>query len=225
MTAPTNFADTTTPLLGHPGTSAMPRSPMPTHRFVVATLLTGATMLGGTVVNVTPADAAALWAAGTTARTVPAASPQTPATAVDSRSVPSLLRRLRDRAKLNWGDVAQAMGVSRRTIHNWLNGGQLAAHHLSRLLELEMVVEVAGARDSSTTRVYLTAPGPQGRSILGDFALGSRPMRNVPLSTVSAADLLEPDAAETSNYEVAQAPSRRSSLHGGPLPGRRPQAT
>jgi len=211
--------------LGHPGTSAMPRSPLPAHRFIFATLLAGATMLGGTVVNVTPADAAALRAAATTARTVPAPTPPTPATAGDSRSVPNLLRQLRDRAKLNWGDVAQAMGVSRRTIHNWLSGGQLAAHHLSRLLELEMLVEGAGARDPSTTRVHLTTPGSKGRSILGDFALGSRPVRNVPLSTVSAADLLEPDAAETSNYEVAQAPSRRNSLHGRPLPGRRPQAT
>lgn len=224
MTTTSLYPETAAPLFGRPGTSA-PVGPAATgRRFIVATLLAGATVFG-TISTATPADADALRAAAAAPRTVPAVPPQTPATMVDSRSVPNLLRRLRDRADLNWGDVAQALGVSRRTVHNWLTGGQIAATHLSRLLELESLVDAADAGDSVTTRVHLTTPGPQGRSLLADFALGSRPVRNVPLSTVSAADLLEPETPGGNATEAVAGPTRRSSLRGGSLPRRRPQAS
>lgn len=193
-------------------------------RFIVATLLAGTTVFG-TISTATPADAHALRAAAVAPRTVPAAPPQTPALMVDTRSVPHLLRRLHDRADLTWGDVAQALGVSRRTVHNWLTGGQLAGTHLARLLALESLVDGAAAGDPATTRVHLTTLGPQGRSLLDDFALGSRPLRNVPLSTVSAADLLEPDAPGANATEAVAGPSRRSSLRGGSLPKRRSQGS
>lgn len=222
MTAPASFVGTA-PWLGQPGTFAPTKPTSSTRRFIAATLLAGSTVFG-TVACVTPADAEALQAAASTTRTLPAAPPQTP-TSRDTRSIPNLLRRLRDRAELNWGDIAKSMGVSRRTIHNWLTEEPVAAHHLSRLLELEMLVEINGAGDPFMTKLHLNMPGPQGRSALEDFALRSRPVRNVPLSTVSAADLLEPDTVQMASFELASVPPRRSSLQGGPLPRRRPQAT
>lgn len=211
----------TAPWLVRPGTSA-PTGPSASsaQRFVVASLIAGAML--GTVASATPADAADLRAAAATARTVPAGS-STPGLepTVDTRSVPNLLRRLRDSADLTWGDLARAMTVSRRTIHNWLSGAQLSRHHLSRLLELELLVETVGAGTAATTGIHLKTLGPHGRSALDDFALESSAVRSVPLSTVSAADLLEPDVSGTSFAEMPSPPARRSSLRGGPLRGRR----
>ncbi len=62
-----------------------------------------------------------------------------------------------------------------------------------------------------------THPHPKHRTTLPTVA-AHHPL---PLSTVSAADLLEPDTADTPRYEVPK-PSRRSSLQGRSLPARHP---
>jgi len=188
--------------------------------FVVAGLIAGASVFG-TLPVPTPADAEALRAAVSTTRFTPGTRPGATAT-VDGRGVPNLLHPLRQSAQLNWGDVADALGVSRRTIHNWLSGAQVAGTHLSRLLELKSLVDEAGSGGAATTRIRLTEPGPHGRSLLDDFALASRPQRKVPLSTVSAADLLGLNDSDAPAPIEMQAPTRRSSLKGQPVSRRRP---
>lgn len=201
-----------------PGTSVPTTRRQPGRRFVVAGLIAGASVFG-TLPVPTPADAEALRAAVSTTRSVPGIRPPT---TVDGRGVASVLHRLRQSAQLNWGDVADALGVSRRTIHNWLSGAPVAATHLTRLLALKSLVDEAGSGDPAATRIRLTEPGLHGRSLLDGFALASRPGRKVPLSTVSAADLLGGDVADVPSAVGAQAPSRRSSLRSRPVPRRRP---
>lgn len=223
MTATTSLpAPIPQPIFTTPsGTSVPTVRRQPGRCFVVAGLIAGASVFG-TLPVPTPADAEALRAAVSTTRSTPGVRPSGGSTTVDGRGVPNLLHRLRQSAQLNWGDVAHALGVSRRTIHNWLSGAQVAATHLSRLLELKSLVDEAGSGGAATTRIRLTEPGPHGRSLLDDFALASRPQRKVPLSTVSAADVLGLNDSDAPAPIEMQAPTRRSSLRGQPVSRRRP---
>jgi DNA-binding transcriptional regulator YiaG len=211
-------------MLGAPGTSVPGARMPPTRRFIVAGLLAGATVFGTLSAVATPADAAAMQVASSIQRTLPAASPSTNSH-VDIQSVSIRLQELRRRSGLNWGEIAYALSVSRRTIHNWLSGAQIAPGHLWRLLEFEALVDAVDNGDGGRTRESLTQSGSSGRTLLDEFALGSRPIRRVPLSTLSAGDLIAPDAADVSEAPTAQTPSRRSSVQGRPLPTRRPHAS
>ena len=71
----------------------------------------------------------------------------------------------------------EAVGVSRRTIHNWLAGARVAAVHHARLLELGRVVDIVSTGSVETTRTALMQPTANGRSILDDLALAARPAR------------------------------------------------
>lgn len=222
MTAPVKLLeDPEQPIFATPqGTTVPTVRRQPRRTYVVAGLIASASVFG-TLPVPTPADAEVLRAAVSTTRTAPDVPPQGPST-TDNRSVSGLLQRVRRNAQLNWGDVARALGVSRRTIHNWLSGAQVAGTHMSRLVELAALVDRSGGGGPAETRILLTEPGPRGRSPLDEFALTSRPTRKVPLSTVSAGDLLGGDEPGTPATVEVQAPSRRSSLEGRPVPRRRP---
>src|SRR5829696_2684148 len=167
MSATTSLAEPTPPPIftTASGTSVPTARRQPGRHFVVAGLIAGASVFG-TLPVPTPVDAEALRAAVSTTRSVPGERPPGAPTSIDGRGVPNLLHRLRQSAQLNWGDVAHALGVSRRTIHNWLSGAQVASTHLTRLVELKSLVDEAGSGDPSTTRIRLTEPGPHGRSLL-----------------------------------------------------------
>jgi hypothetical protein len=113
-----------------------------------------------------------------------------------------------------------AVGVSRRTIHNWLSGARLADVHRTRLAELGRLVDAVAAGSADATRARLLKPGPNGRSPLDELALSARPVRRRPLSTLSVGELLGP--IDESGDVTTQQPPRRSSLRGGSLSTRRP---
>jgi transcriptional regulator with XRE-family HTH domain len=199
-----------------PGTTVPGRSWPPTRQFICNILMASAAATA-TLTLVTPDDAAAMQAAVAESQTLPALPPMP----VEERlvAIPDLLQRLRQASGLSWGDLAKAVGVSRRTIHNWLSGARIAGLHLTRLVEFQRVVDAVAAGSADDTRTRLMQPGPHGRSILDDIALTSRPARRRPLSTVSMGDLVAP-VDESANLSPQQL-QRRSSVRGGPLPGRR----
>jgi hypothetical protein len=205
---------TSVPFASAAGTSVPGRSLPPARRVIVAGLLVGASAVGTSSVAPT-ADAAAIHMASESGRTLPTVL-LPPLEVADTRSVESRLFRLRDRARLNWGEVGRAVAVSRRTIHNWLGASPIAPRHLTRLVELQSLVARIDDGDPDVTHDRLTRPGPQGRSLLDEFALGSRPIRRVPISTVSAADLLAPES-NADEPAPLQVQTRPSTLRGGPI--------
>jgi hypothetical protein len=135
---------------------------------------------------------------------------------VDNLSASRVLIRLSGVSQLAWGEVAQALGVSRRTVHNWLSSLQIAPVHLSRLRELAKVVDAEALGDPAATHARLTARGPYGRSALEDFALRHQSVGPIAAARARVSDLVEPDM---SSLRVPPSPrtSRSSSLRGGPM--------
>ena len=190
-----------------------------TRKFITCAFMAGCAVTS-TLSAVTPADAAAfnaVTAQPSTQSAIPAVAPEP---SVAQTAVPAMLQRLRRLSSLSWGDIAQTVGVSRRTIHNWLTGARVAGVHLTRLLELSRVVDTISTGSAETTRTALMQPNANGRSILDDLALAARPARGRPLSSVSVGDLLTP-VDETENFSP-QRTQRRSSLQGGSLLRGRP---
>jgi transcriptional regulator with XRE-family HTH domain len=203
-------------LFGHIGTTVPDTVSRPA-KFLVTMLLAGCAATG-TLTSVSPADVMALASAAHEPTTVPALPSQSLPT-MDNAIVESLLQRLRRVSGLNWADIARALGVSRRTIHNWLGGTRIAGVHLTRLLEFEHLVNKSALGQPENTRAYLLQPRANGRSIVDEMQLSSRPTRRVPLSTLSVAEQLAPVSDQP---EVVQ-PLRRSALRGGPMPRRHPK--
>jgi transcriptional regulator with XRE-family HTH domain len=202
---------------GHVGTTP-PTVMRGTRKFITCALMAGYAATS-TLSTVTPANAAALNAITAQPSTLPALLAAQPAPPLDRSVVPGMLQRLRRLSGLSWGEIAQAVGVSRRTIHNWLTGARVAGVHLTRLLELSRVVDIVATGSVQATRTALLQPNANGRSILDDLALAARPVRR-PLSSVSVADLVTP-VDERPSVSPPR-PQRRSSLRGGSLPRRRP---
>jgi len=130
---------------------------------------------------------------------------------VDNLSVGSALQRLRAVSGLNWGEVAMALRVSRRTVHNWLSGSRIAPFHLERVAELVQLVGATAAGQPADTRLVLTSPASNGRTLLEEFALQSRPASHGATAGVRVADLLAPDASPDPRAPATE-PTRKSAL-------------
>lgn len=82
-------------------------------------------------------------------------------------SVPESLRRVRDQSGLTWDEIAGALGVSRRTVHNWLSGMVVSGRHAAKLTKLAQIVnDHRCAGDREKTRGRLIAPNEEGVSVL-----------------------------------------------------------
>jgi len=187
-----------------------------TRKFITCAVMAGLAV-SGTLPVVTPFDATAAHPVVVHPGTLPAFSTFRPRLMNDQRAVPGMLQRLRRVSGLNWGEVGRALGVSRRTVHNWLSGGRVAGVHFTRLLETIHVVDLVATGSAETTRAALLHPNRNGRSIIDELALTARPARR-PLASVSVGDMVTP---VDENVDVSiQDPQRPSSLRGGPLPRR-----
>lgn len=58
------------------------------------------------------------------------------AIAGDLRSAPDMLFLLNDQASLSWTQLAGMLGVSRRSIHYWLNDGKVSQTNLDAIRQL-----------------------------------------------------------------------------------------
>ncbi len=192
-----------------PGTAspACGLRPPVTRTFIIPLL--AASLSLGTVVVMTPADAAAFEARlseSSTRGELFAAEAAVP----DLSDVVAALQHIRTASSLTWAEIATALGVSRRAVHHWAAGARVSAHHARRLRELAEVVAANDLEDSARTRARLQAPDPRGRSIIDQFARASQPDRAVPISTQSLADVL--DDAEPLADSPAPAANRPSTL-------------
>ena len=81
--------------------------------------------------------------------------------AVDSTEearVPNAGQTIRDvqaRSGLTWKQLAKAIGVSRRTLYVWANGGTMSALHSERLAKFETLVRKYDTGDPAATRFAL----------------------------------------------------------------------
>lgn len=199
---------------------------VPVLHFKPRKLFLGVCMLGcvasGTLAAISPTDAFDLNNVVAEASTLPVVlSP--PGKMVDPATVTVVLQRLRTNSGLTWGDISHALGVTRRTVHNWLSGSRVAGVHLSRLLEFDRLVNSFALGHPDETRAMLLQPRSNGRSILDEMALTARPARRLPLSSVSVADQIGPTSDEPDLPPTGQL--RRSAIRGGPLPRRRSDET
>lgn len=147
------------------------------------------------------------------------AEPARPDSATD---VAAAVRDLHQRSGLTWQELADALDVSRRAVHLWVNGGGISTWHARMIDHLTGLVSELAADDPAVTRERLLAPQPSGSSLLAEFRESSRPRRRVPLSTLSVADLLTSEPLE--EPPPMPPPTHRSSLAPKRLgPGRSPR--
>lgn len=188
-------------------------------RKFMAGIFVAACAATSTLGAVTPADALALNAIAAHPSTLPATAAQRTSLS-DGEGVSVVLQRLRRVSGLSWEEVGRAVGVSRRTIHNWLGGARLAGVHLTRLLEFSRAVDLVSKGSPESTRAMLLQPrAGTGRSLLDDLALTARPSRRRALSSISVGDLVTP-VEETESVSSGE-PRRSSSIRGGALPTKR----
>jgi DNA-binding transcriptional regulator YiaG len=113
-------------------------------------------------------------------------------------SVADSLRRVHAQSKLTWTEIAATLGVSRRTVHNWLAGMIVSPRHAADLAELTQLISehsVAG-ESPDLTRSRLIAPDANGRSPLTRMSMirTAHPSH----SRISAASRLAFEAVEES---------------------------
>lgn len=200
----------------HVGTTS-PTAALSPRKFIACVFMAGYAATG-TLAAITPADALALKTIVVQPSTLPALTAQ-PTSGLNNAAIPEMLQRLRRVSGLSWGDVGRAVGVSRRTIHNWLGGARVADVHLTRLLEATRTVDLVANGSPESTRTALLQPTSNGRAIIEELALAARPARRRPISTVSVGDLVTP-TDETEGVSLER-PQRGSALRGGSLPRRR----
>ena len=109
-------------------------------------------------------------------------------------SIPDSLRRIHAQSKLTWIEIAAALGVSRRTVHNWLAGMAVSPRHAADLAALmQLINEHTSAGGSpERTRGRLVAPDASGISPIIRMSMGRMPPP--PRPRISAATRLEPTA-------------------------------
>jgi transcriptional regulator with XRE-family HTH domain len=111
-------------------------------------------------------------------------------------SLDTTLLQLKKRADLSWGEVAEALGVSSRSIHLWMKGARISPRHARRIAELSALVATEDQGNPARTRSRLYAPTTDGTSRLEGFARASRPERKRPLSSQRPADFLSSEDEE-----------------------------
>jgi DNA-binding transcriptional regulator YiaG len=113
-------------------------------------------------------------------------------------SIADSLRRIHAQSKLTWTEIAATLGVSPRTVHNWLAGMVVSPRHAADLAALtQLINEHSVAGDPpEVTRSRLIAPDASGRSPLTRMSM-TRTARP-PRPRISAATRLAPGGFEES---------------------------
>lgn len=82
-----------------------------------------------------------------------------------NRSFADLLRRVQQHSQLDWGQIARALGVSRRTVHNWLSGTRVSGINAQRISAFynALTRELANV-ERGDARAFLLAVPAEGES-------------------------------------------------------------
>lgn len=112
--------------------------------------------------------------------------------------VPAALLELRRVAALSWSEVGGMFGVSRRSVHHWINGQNVAAHNWSKIFKvltcLRSVPKGAGAQ---RMRALLFAERDDGISAYILIKNGRFDVLDDHFSKISPEVLLHPQKAQT----------------------------
>ena len=211
-----------TDLFTEPGTLARPQRPASRWKVIAPLVLAGATFGTGaaTVVNVEAAEAVVALQqhylqVGTLSPSWVGAAQLA---AYSSSDYGAMIRQLQQRSGLTWGELARALGVSRRAVHHWSAGKRPSERHARRVEDLAGLVARHPGTTSDAVRGLLLAPGIDGRSELTRFEEASQPRRSTALSTLSVADFFE--GGELVEAPPVPPPVRSSSVKPRRLPER-----
>lgn len=96
---------------------------------------------------------------------------------------------LKEQSGLTWGQVADLFGVSRRAVHFWVEGGNMAAYNVARLQHLQMeLVYLVGAKPADARKALFTLDdgrsSPYTRLIDEVNAPGPRLLTGPPVAAV-----------------------------------------
>lgn len=108
------------------------------------------------------------------------------------------LRSIQEHSGLNWGEIARALGVSRRTVHNWLIGTKVNGINARRVAGLYrgILQELVGVSRESA-RTHLLAPDANGTTALARITKDVRGKYGTKAPTISGVDLLRtPESAD-----------------------------
>lgn len=113
------------------------------------------------------------------------------ATDTTNRNFADTLRSIQQRSGLDWGQIAQTLGVSRRTIHNWVNGAMVNGENAKRITAFynALIHELRGVNPSNA-RAQLLSPAEDGTSPLLTITNHIRQQYKRSKPAVSARELL-----------------------------------
>lgn len=156
-------------------TRAMTATLVPKKLPVIYAGLVGAA-LTFTTVGVTPPPApsmefAHVWTSGVTAATRP--------------DTANAVRDLKRRSGLSWQQLADAFGTSRRSLHFWANGGNMASANVGRLQALTQIVDGYAPANPAAVRAALLAPRSGRSSQLEELIGEVRQRRTAPRTSVA----------------------------------------
>lgn len=89
--------------------------------------------------------------------------------AVERPDQMELVKWIHDASGLTWNQIARLLGVSRRSVHMWANGGRMNATNAETLNALAAVIQAVPSGTPDQRRAYLLAPRGDGRSALDEF--------------------------------------------------------
>jgi transcriptional regulator with XRE-family HTH domain len=79
-------------------------------------------------------------------------------------SLAERLRRLKETTGLSWAQLGELFGVSRRSMHFWVQGGNITAEHANRFSSLQAEIAALDVGVPGATRSRLLAPDASGTS-------------------------------------------------------------
>ncbi len=115
---------------------------------------------------------------------------------------------IRSASGLSWQQIASAVGVSRRSVHYWANGGKISELHSDRLQELAREVESLSYLTPEEVRARLTKPDGGGQTTLARLA--SAREAHAP-SGPTAVDRLSATSPEPPVEQLGRSGNRRPS--------------
>jgi transcriptional regulator with XRE-family HTH domain len=91
-------------------------------------------------------------------------APDTSRPPLRTHALADAIKALRADSGLTWEQLAKLLGVSRRSVHIWANGGRMTASHIERLSRLRQAVAALPGDTAEERRASLLAPSAAGVS-------------------------------------------------------------
>jgi len=87
-----------------------------------------------------------------------AVEPSEEAKVLTESSFRDSIRRIHQASGLTLDEIGQLIGVSRRTVHNWLQGARISSNNVKNLSLVASLLEKEDKGDPAKTRAYLLTP-------------------------------------------------------------------